>query len=523
MDLKFYLSLFFRRLPYFLVVAALVGAIGVTLAAVLPPSYVAKARLLVEGEQIPDNLAASTVRTGTSEQIQIIEQRLTTRANLVDTANRLGLYKGTPPVAADTIVEDMRKRLKISYSGPAPRGPSQATTVTVSFEARSPSQAALVANEVVTQIQQQNREIRTGAAGQTVDFFKQEVTKLDAALAQQSAAILAFKEKNQKALPDSLDYRRARQSALQEQVAQLGRDEATLKDRRARLVDLYERTGRIDAPTDGRTPEQKRLQEMQQQLSNSLIVYSTENPKVKLLQAQIAAMQKVVSDQLAAATPGAETLSPYEIQLADIDGQLGYITEQRRTLEDQIADLDATIQATPGNAIALDTLNRDYSNTRAQYDTAVQAKARADTGDQIETLSRGQRISVIEQAVPPPAPTSPNRPVIAAMGLGGGIGLGLALVFVLEFLNRAVRRPVEIVNRLGITPFATLPYMRTARETRWRRLVILAALSVAVIGVPSALYLFNAYVMPLDLMIDKLVERFGLDTFVEQIRQGLGS
>ena len=43
MDIKFYLSLFVRRLPYFLFFVALGSAIGLSLASVLPPTYVAQA------------------------------------------------------------------------------------------------------------------------------------------------------------------------------------------------------------------------------------------------------------------------------------------------------------------------------------------------------------------------------------------------------------------------------------------------------------------------------------------------
>ena len=47
-DYKFYLSLFLRRLHYFLFVAMLVSAAGVMIAYTLPPVYRAQAVLLVE-------------------------------------------------------------------------------------------------------------------------------------------------------------------------------------------------------------------------------------------------------------------------------------------------------------------------------------------------------------------------------------------------------------------------------------------------------------------------------------------
>lgn len=97
MNFRFYLSLFMRRLPYFLIALALGTAIGVTVSTLLPPVYVTQARLLVESEQIPGNLAASTVQVESSERLQIIQQRILTRANLIEMANRLDIYANLPP------------------------------------------------------------------------------------------------------------------------------------------------------------------------------------------------------------------------------------------------------------------------------------------------------------------------------------------------------------------------------------------------------------------------------------------
>ena len=116
LDVAFYLALFLRRLPYFLIFVVAGTAIGVALALTLPPSYEAQARLVVESEQIPDELAASTVRTEASEQLQIIQQRILTRDTLLDMANRLNIYAGRGPgerLRPDQIVQDLRSRIRI--------------------------------------------------------------------------------------------------------------------------------------------------------------------------------------------------------------------------------------------------------------------------------------------------------------------------------------------------------------------------------------------------------------------------
>ena len=76
MNLRFYFSIFLRRLPYFLIVATVISAAAITAAMTLPPAYESRAQIIVESPQIPEELAQSTVRTPPIEQLQIMEQKL---------------------------------------------------------------------------------------------------------------------------------------------------------------------------------------------------------------------------------------------------------------------------------------------------------------------------------------------------------------------------------------------------------------------------------------------------------------
>lgn len=521
MDLRFYLSIFLRRLPWFLTVAVLGAALGIGLAVILPAKYRAQALLLVESEQIPDRLAPSTVQTGANEELSIIEQRLTTRANLIEVASRLGLYADRPGLDAQSIVEDMRARLELVVTAPRDAAP----TLTVAFEGPTPQQALQGTNEFVTLIQRENVEMRTGRATQTLDFFRQEVDRLGADLDRQQAELLAFRQANQNSLPDSLDYRRTQQRALQERLILLQRDEATATDRRAALVELYERTGRVETAGTALSPEEQQLRQAEAQLAEALLIYSPQNPRVRVLQARVDALKRTVAGQVEA---GAATAAPQdpeptllELQLAEIDSQLGIIAEERAQIQGELDALTASIDATPANAVRLSELERENQITQDQYNQAVARLAAAQTGERIEVLSKGQRISVIEQAELPSGPSSPNRLLIAGGGVAGGLALGLGLVLLLELLNRAIRRPVEITQRLGITPIATLPYLRSARETMLRRATFSAVALVGAAGIVGVLYALHTYYLPMDILLARVMEKTGLAALFGEIRQGI--
>ena len=520
LDFRFYLSLFTRRLHYFLLFLAIGAAIGITLALVLPPVYRAQAVLLVESEQ--SDLIESTVQAEATEQMQIIQQRILTRESLLEMANRLRVYEPQPGqevvrMAADDIVEDMRERISIAVTGGASRrGPTEATIVRVEFPAPSARLSASVVNEVVTLIQQENIEIRTGAARNTRQFFQDRVDELDQELSAQGAAILAFKEANINALPDSLDFRRSQQAAWQERQLVLQREAAGLRDRRERLVQIFAVSGCVDTtqPDRRQTPEERRLQELQDELADMLTRLAPTHPRAVALQGRVEAAEAAVVASNTGVTPEVAAvegqLTPCDIQLADLDGQLDFIAVQQDQLANDLDEVAASIAATPGNSVTLATLERDFQNTQEQYNAVVSRLAAAETSDTIETLGRAGRISVIENAVAPQEPDSPNRPLLAAAGIGGGMFVGLALIALMELLNSSIRRPVDISNKLGVTPLGTIPHIRTRWEIVRRRLILLVVFGIVLVVVPIALWFVHTQIMPLDTAVNRVLNRFGL-------------
>ena len=517
-EIRFYLSIFLRRIHYFLVVVGLVSAAGLTVATILPPVYRAEAVLLVEGAQIPGDLASSTVRMNVAQQMQIIEQRLLTRAELLQVADELGIYTNRAGLNPDAIISDLRKRIIIQ-----PRlGSRGNNTIIVGFEGGNAVKTAEVANALVTRILNENVRLRTGRATQTLGFFEEAAARLSKAIDRKSAEILEFKLANRDALPESLEYRRARQAELQQRKVQLQRDADNIRERRRTLVELFERTGRVEPVSENLTPEQRQLRNLQNELDSALLVYSEQNPRVRVLQTRIAALETAVAGQLAAEGEGDEGPSMFDIQMADLDSQLQNIADEEATIETELAELKTSIEDTPTNSIRLGELEREFSNIRSQYTAAASRLADAAMGERIEVTSKGQRISLLEQAIVPKEPASPNRPLIAAASVGGGVGLGFGLIVLLELLNTAVRRPVDISSKIGIMPIATFPFVRTRRQRVIRRVIILSTLALVMIGLPATIWALHTYYLPLDLLIEKVMDEAGMSTLIEQLKGGLG-
>jgi uncharacterized protein involved in exopolysaccharide biosynthesis len=443
-DLPFVLSRARRWLFLFLFVFVAIAGLGLIVAMVLPTIYRSEALLVVESEQIPDDLAQSTVRTKAGEQLQIIEQRVLSREVLINLADRLRIFAAegvTDPEALSSgaIVEDLRSRILITPSndGPRPVGDAEALLVRIAFDSPNPDVSAAVANELVTLILEEDVATRIQLARQTQAFFQQEVARLEQELSTRSQEIQAYKEENINALPDSLMFRRQDMAMIEERLVQLDRD-------RRVLLDQIDRIDRLTGaqPTEPRADDGTGVER--------------------------------------------EQVTTRDVRRGDLMTELSYLDQERDQLTARSVALSETIAETPRVSIRLEALERDYQNVRSQYDLAISNLAKAEIGELIESLAKGRRISVIEQAVRPDRPYSPNRPQIALIGIAAALATAIGLIVALETLRNVIRRPEDITAVIGDRMIMTLPYVRTRSEmtTIWMvsGLTLVVALGLALVG-----------------------------------------
>src|SRR5690625_1241723 len=202
--LSTYFRALIRRIWLVLTVFILGAGIAVAIAYLLPPVYESSAKILVESQQIPQDLAQSTVPQGAAERLTLIEQRLMTRDNLLDLVRRLDLFPEPTHLAPSDKIELVRKNTKfenLTFSG-GQRGSQQVSAFTITYRANSPALAARVASECVTLVLEQNLASRSARASETYKFFDQQVNRFGSELLELEAEISRFKYENGYALTE---------------------------------------------------------------------------------------------------------------------------------------------------------------------------------------------------------------------------------------------------------------------------------------------------------------------------------
>jgi polysaccharide biosynthesis transport protein len=513
METVFYYLAVLRERIFIVIVSFFVFAsVGVLVVHWWTPVYQASATILVERPQIAETLAASTVQDDTFARLGLIRNQILLKPELLAMADRFKIERGGSDREDDRLVDRLRERLAIDYVFvDVPRSSDAALTLSVSFEDGDPLRAKEVVEYIVDRILDENRQNRLVRAEDTVAFFDKEVKQLDDALGAIEAKILKFKSENLANLPDSLDFRRTHQAALQDRLLQLGTEEQKLRMRRASLVDI---AGSGTTAPGGRTlnPAQQSLADLQRTLDTQRAVFSEDSDTVVALKSRIDELRGQL--HAAAANPadsGSLNASPeLRLELSDIDTRLDAIPTERANATAELEKLDASIAATPKAETALNELTRDYESTRARYMTAIAHRGEALAGQQIELGAKSQRLLLLEPPTVPDRPVRPKRLPVVGASAAGGIGLGLGLLVLLELVNRTVRRPSQVTGRLGIEPLVAIPCVESAHERIWRHgRVALLWIGTALSAVGFVL-LVHLYLMPLDAVAERILGLAGL-------------
>lgn len=515
LDLDFYWAMLLRRLPVMILFVLLLSGLGGVAALQLPNVYSTSARLLVEGPLIPDSMVSSTVRVGGAEQLEIIEQRLKTRANLIDIANKFSVYKDLNQMVPDNVVTKMREATTIRRTRRG-RGGEGATLMTISFDARSGQIAAAVVNEYVTLVLQENAKFRSSRAEKTLEFFEQEVQQLNNDLDSQSAAIALFKAENPNALPQDQAYRLSRQALLQERLGMLERDLKALKQRRENAIQMFEATGSLTQKTslEQLSTFEQELIVSKAELENLRESYNDGNPMIIRLKNRIDRLEAIVSAQNVTGSDEEGKVSAeqahFNAALSDIDRETGALQTGIDDTTSELEGLQQNISRSASNGLQLAELERDYEIIQTRYASAVANLNAARMSERLETTAQGQRITVIENANVPRVASGPNRLLIAAIAIFAGGGLAVGYFVLLEVLNRAIRRPAELVERFDIEPIMTIPYMESRGERIRRRTGMVLTTLAVLIGVPAGLWYVDTFYLPLEIIVQRGLDRFGL-------------
>ena len=344
---------------------------------------------------------AAPVASGAAQVLQTIEQRLTTRENLIAMIERHGLFADLPALPLDAKILMLRQAVTFqavdSAAGQIFGQTRSISAILIYAKLGNPELAARVANDFAQGILDQSAAGQRELATQNVQFFKEEEARIWKDITALEAEIAAYKSANADAMPTLRDARRDELAGFDNDLRQVDQDRVALAGQRAVI-------------------EQKQiLRETDRRQLDEIAA------KTDVLQAQIAA-----------------------------------ITARRDAIQTALA-------ATPEVERVLNGYDRRLTQLQDQYDVVTTRMAESQTTQRLAERQQAERFTLLERAITPEYPLGNGGKKIAMAGSVISLVAALMLAFMIDLARPVVRTAAQMQRQLDLEPVVCIPEMRTPK------------------------------------------------------------
>jgi chain length determinant protein EpsF len=451
MNMISFLRVLLARKKILLTTIAVTLLSAIAIKAILPPSYVATASVLVDANQ-PDTV------TGAMLSPQLMPGYIATQVDVIGSHNvalkvaddlkltsdpqvKQDFMDDTQGVGniRDWLAEALLKDLSITPS-------RESNLIDVSYKSTDPESAMVIANAFVKAYIQTNLELQTAPAAQTNKWYETQLNELRTKLAtaqkklsdyQQSKGIVNVDEK--------LDIESTRLAGTATQLTAAQDQTFDSSSRNSRSGDQLSDVMNNPVIQSLRT-ELAKAEAKLDQLSRSV---GKNHPDYQRATAEVTALR----EQLATETRHAQQSVNTSMRVAQ---------QREADLRNSLASQKEKLLALKQNRDAGAILVQDVESAQKAYDMALQRA----TETRMASQTNQTNISLLNPATMPTRPASKSIIIIAILALFMGSFLGLALTLVAEMLDRRVRTDSDLTDVLDLPVLVTLNSAQPQKSKR---------------------------------------------------------
>ena len=512
------LDIWRRRWVLITLITGLMLLVTAGLAFGLPAVYRAKAVILIEQQEVPQDLVRSLVTSFAEQRLQTISQRVLTSANLSEIVKKYELYtreRRRDPM--ERILENMRKDIKVKTISADVYDPRQGRSMqaTIAFELtyenKTPQLAQRVANELVTLFLNENLRSRSESTELTLTFLIDESDRLRKEVAALETKLATFKEGHANQLPELENLNREIMNRTEQDISTVETRLSSLEQERVYLEseilqqqpiggsitvagdrvlsprdqvkvaesELVKVTARYGANHPDVIAKRKEVESLRKEvgagtntseldaklaslradLAAKADKYSPSHPDVKRLQKEIDALVAEIKDK----GPTAPSRSKDD-QLADnpayiqLKARLEANKAEAGSLVQQRVEMRAKLRDLEGRLTAAPQVEREYRQLVRDYDNASkkyeEVSAKKQEADLAKNLEKQQKGERFTLIEPPLFPEEPASPNRLAIGFIGVV-ISLAGGLGSGALNEALDPAIH--GRSGVQNFLGVP------------------------------------------------------------------
>ena len=442
-DYKKLLQLVMRYKKLFTVFALLVMTIVFVVSFILPKKYESTSTVFIENHVVGEIVKGMAVSPSMENTIKVLTYAITSRSLLVKVIDSLGMNPGGDERQIEGLVKKFQANTQVKLK--------DQQLFTISFIDENPKVARDFVNTLVRIYIEQNMSSRRGESYDATKFLTEQIG--------------TFNAKLEKAESEVNNYKRDKGGIISIDEGNLFQ-EITIAQQKLYDLELRRRQleGMRQISRKTADPLVSKLSALQKNLDDLLVQYTESFPGVIQVKGDI----ETVKEQLKRRKDTEyQSLDPQEVSKIESDIAAIKITENG--LHRYIDTNKALLQKIPLAKAGLEKLELEKQNQKNIYDQLYARRGQSEVSKQMEVQDKSTVFRVIDPAILPKRPISPNRMIIMLMGVVGGIAASSGLLLLLDQLDGSVK-DVASVKGLGVPLLAIIPQMhQPALVIRQRR------------------------------------------------------
>jgi polysaccharide biosynthesis transport protein len=476
----------------------------------LPAVYRSEALILIEQQKVPEHYVVSNVAADLQERLQSMTQQVLSRTRLRRIIGELHLYASDRKrQSPDELVERMRKDIKIEIVE-TPNRPDELTAFRIYYSGSDPRLTQQVTSALSAFFIDENLRAREKESEDTTDFLEAQLQEARKHLEGQEAKLREYKGLHLGELPtqltSNLQILAGLQARLQDGNERLERAEQQKVYLNSLLSQYQALSKQIRDGGKGTTASPPALADeldrLKRQLADLQGEYTDKHPDVIKMKDEIAKTEQLRTQIEADLTNPADIANPQEPANSQNAGSASDVAEfqgsdprtmspvleirsqiksnemeikdrrhEIKVLEQGVEQYKSRLNQTPVREQQLADINRDYDQSRANYESLLAKSNQSALATNLEKRQQGEQFRIIDPPNLPTKPYWPNRLQLMFFGLATGAVIGIAGTALAESADDRVHQEKDLtdISRLpvlGIVPPLPTPSEQSGRK--WR-------------------------------------------------------
>lgn len=500
-QLMAYLKATWRRRWYIIIIAWLVSIAGWAWVYTLPDRYEASARVFVDTQSLLRPLLSGlAVQPNFDQQVSMMTRTLISRPNLEKVARMTDLdIKAKTPAETEDMLNGLASQIQISSSGGN-------NLYTIAYQNKNPDLAKRVVQSLLTIFVESSLGGNRKDLAHSQKFIEEQLKGYEQKLIAAESALKDFKRQHIGIMPGQGGdyYAKLTNAATVLNQAKLELKEAeNRRDQLKRQLSDEEPDLSSSVMTSSSNPEiDSRIKDLEKQLDALRLRFTEEHPDVVGTKRIIAQLGEQKKQEASTRKPGSvqtQTQNPVRQQLtiafAEAEASIASFHARVAEYQNRYNELKAASDRIPQVEADFTQLTRDYDVYKSNYEGLLSRRESVTMSGEVEAKGETVDFRVVDPPRVPLNPAWPNRPLMMALVMLGGIALGIVVAFLVSQIRRTVddRHALrEVSGRPLLGVINMIATVDTTRKNR-KRLFAYALSFMSLLGTFGVLILLQLF------------------------------